>query len=201
MSDFFDAIRRFLLDYLPKQRCLSKNTILSYRQTLNIFVAYMRDEIGIGAAELTFSRVDRDVILNFLTWLEKARGCSVSTRNQRLMALRSFLDFAGQIDCTQTSLYLSACNIPSKEAHGRIVEFLTEPALTALLQQPNPSRQKDQRNLVWQSGLRNPKTCWTGSKRHQRKSRRGKSRSADHTLQMEPPRRGWLLPFQRCCPL
>lgn len=22
MSDFFDAIRRFLLDYLPKQRCL-----------------------------------------------------------------------------------------------------------------------------------------------------------------------------------
>ena len=83
MSDFFDAIRRFLLDYLPKQRCLSKNTILSYRQTLNIFVAYMRDEIGIGAAELTFSRVDRDVILNFLTWLEKARGCSVSTRNQR----------------------------------------------------------------------------------------------------------------------
>lgn len=90
MSDFFDAIRRFLLDYLPKQRCLSKNTILSYRQTLNIFVAYMRDEIGIGAAELTFSRVDRDVILNFLTWLEKARGCSVSTRNQRLMALRSF---------------------------------------------------------------------------------------------------------------
>ena len=77
MSDFFDAIRRFLLDYLPKQRCLSKNTILSYRQTLNIFVAYMRDEIGIGAAELTFSRVDRDVILNFLTWLEKARGCSV----------------------------------------------------------------------------------------------------------------------------
>lgn len=149
MSDFFDAIRRFLLDYLPKQRCLSKNTILSYRQTLNIFVAYMRDEIGIGAAELTFSRVDRDVILNFLTWLEKARGCSVSTRNQRLMALRSFLGFAGQIDCTQTSLYLSACNIPSKEAHGRIVEFLTEPALTALLQQPNPSRQKDQRNLVF----------------------------------------------------
>ena len=64
MSDFFDAIRRFLLDYLPKQRCLSKNTILSYRQTLNIFVAYMRDEIGIGAAELTFSRVENHLLHN-----------------------------------------------------------------------------------------------------------------------------------------
>ena len=149
MNDFFDAVRRFLLDYLPKQRCLSENTILSYRQTLNIFVAYMRDEMGIGATELTFSRIDRDVILSFLTWLENVRGCSVSTRNQRLMALRSFLDFAGQIDCTHTALYLSACNIHSKEAHGRVVEFLTEPALTVLLQQPNPAKPKDLRNLVF----------------------------------------------------
>lgn len=149
MNDFFDAVRRFLLDYLPKQRCLSENTILSYKQTLNIFVAYLRDEMGIGTAELTFSHIDRNVILSFLTWLENVRGCSASTRNQRLMALRSFLDFAGQIDCTQTALYLSACNIPSKEAHGRIVEFLTEPALTALLQQPDRSKQKDLRNLVF----------------------------------------------------
>ena len=104
MNDFFDVVRRFLLDYLPKQRCLSENTILSYRQTLNLFVAYMRDEMGIGATELTFSRIDRDAILGFLAWLENARRCSASTRNQRLMALRSFLDFAGQIDCTQTAL-------------------------------------------------------------------------------------------------
>ncbi len=149
MNDFFDAVRRFLLDYLPKQRCLSENTILSYRQTLNLFVTYMREEMKIGVTDLTFSRIDRDAILSFLTWLENVRGCSASTRNQRLMALRSFLDFAGHIDCTQTALYLSACNIPSKESHGRIVEFLTEPALAALLQQPDPSKQKDLRNLVF----------------------------------------------------
>ena len=149
MNDFFDAVRRYLLDYLPKQRCLSENTILFYRQTLNLFVSYMRDDIGIGIIELTFSRIDRDTILNFLAWLENVRGCSASTRNQRLMALRSFLDFAGQIDCAQTVLYLSACSISSKEARGRIVEFLTEPALTTMLQQPDPSKPKDLRNLVF----------------------------------------------------
>ncbi len=149
MSDFFDAVRRFLLDYLPKQRCLSENTILSYKQTLNLFVTYMRNENALSAAELTFSRINRDTLLGFLTWLEDVRGCSASTRNQRLMALRSFLEFAGQIDCAQTALYLSTCSIPLKEAHGRIVEFLTEPALTALLQQPDPSKQKDLRNLVF----------------------------------------------------
>lgn len=149
MSDFFDAVRRFLLDYLPKQRCLSENTIVSYRQTLNLFVSYMRDEIGISPVKLTFSRIDKDAILGFLLWIENVRGCGASTRNQRLMALRSFLEFSGQIDCAQTALHLSACSIPQKEAHGRAVEFLTEPALTALLQQPDPSNQKDLRNLVF----------------------------------------------------
>ncbi len=149
MNDFFDAVRRFLLDHLPKQRCLSKNTILSYKQTLNLFVAYMRDEKNIAAADLTFSHINREVILGFLTWLENVRKCSASTRNQRLMALRSFLEFAGQMDCTQMSLYLSACNIPTKESHGRLVEYLTEASLTALLQQPDPSRPKDLRNLTF----------------------------------------------------
>lgn len=79
MNDFFDAVRRFLLDYLPKQRCLSENTILSYRQPLNLFVSYMRDGMGIGATELTFSCIDRDTILGFLAWLEVVRGCSAST--------------------------------------------------------------------------------------------------------------------------
>lgn len=149
MNDFFDTVRRFLLDHLPKQRCLSENTILSYKQTLNLFVSYMQDERDITATKLTFSRIDRDVILGFLTWLETARKCSANTRNQRLMALRSFLEFAGQMDCTQMALYLSACSIPAKEAHGRIVEFLTEPSLVALLQQPDPSKSKDLRNLVF----------------------------------------------------
>ena len=72
MNDFFDAVRCFLLDYLPKQRCLSENTIRSYKQTLNLFVSYMRDEERVAAVELTFSRMNRDSILGFLTWLETA---------------------------------------------------------------------------------------------------------------------------------
>ena len=96
MSDFFEAVRRFLLDYLPNQRCLSPNTVLSYKQTLNLFVSWMREEKGISTVQICFSRMDNDFILEFLTWLEEARGCSASTRNQRLMALRSFFSFAAQ---------------------------------------------------------------------------------------------------------
>lgn len=76
MNDCFDTVRRFLLDYLPKQCCLSENTILSYKQTLNLFVSYMRDERGVSTVELTFSRIDRDTILCFLTWLENVRNAA-----------------------------------------------------------------------------------------------------------------------------
>ncbi len=149
MSDFFDTVKQFLQDYLPKQRCLSANTILSYKQTLNLFVSYMRSTKEIPPSKLVFACIDRDTILDFLNWLETERNCSASTRNQRLMALRSFLAYAGHLDCTQTALYLSACNIPAKKTSRKVVEFLTEPALAALIQQPNPSNQRELRDLVF----------------------------------------------------
>lgn len=148
MSDFFEAVRRFLLDYLPRQRCLSPNTILSYKQTLNLFVSWMREEKQIPTIQICFSCMDNDFILEFLTWLEDVRGCSASTRNQRLMALRSFFRYAGQLDCTQTVLYLSTLRIPAKKTPGKIVEALSDSALTALFQQPDPSKTKELRNLV-----------------------------------------------------
>ena len=149
MSDFFETVRQFLLDFLPNQRCLSHNTILSYKQTLNLFVSYMRDERKMALTELTFSCIDRNVLLDFLNWLETARNCSASTRNQRLMALRSFFQYAGQTDCTQMALYMTANSIPLKEAHGKVVEFLSETALTSLLQQPDTSKHKELRDLVF----------------------------------------------------
>ena len=123
MNDFFDAVRCFLLDYLPKHRCLSENTIRSYKQTLNLFVSYMRDEKGVMAVELTFSRMNRDAILGFLTWLETVRKCSASTRNQRLMALRSFLDFAGQMTVRRRRCILLPAISPPRRLMGGLLNF------------------------------------------------------------------------------
>lgn len=149
MNDFFQVVRMFLLDYLPRQRCLSENTISSYRQTLNLFVTYLREKNGLSVLQIKFSVIEKEIILSFLNWLETDRHCSASTRNQRLMALRSFFDYAGQLDCTQTALYLAVQSIPSKSTVGKTVDFLTEPALSALLMQPDPSKTKELRNLVF----------------------------------------------------
>lgn len=149
MNDFFETIRKFLNEYLPNQRCLSENTIRSYRQALNLFVKFLREVKGYTVTKIQFSVISRETLLEFLNWIETERKCSASTRNQRLMVLRTFFDFAGIIDCTQTSLYMDSLNIPVKEEHGKVVEFLSEAALEALLQQPNPTKKKELRNLTF----------------------------------------------------
>jgi integrase/recombinase XerD len=95
MNDFFTAIRRFLTEYLPDQRCCSPNTIRSYHQALNLFVAYLRTTRNLAVTDIDFPRIDRHVIIEFLDWLQHERGCAATTRNQRLMALRAFFAYAG----------------------------------------------------------------------------------------------------------
>lgn len=149
MNNFFETIRKFLIVYLPNQRSLSENTIHSYRQALNLFVKFLREVKGYTIAKIQFSVISREMLLGFLDWIETERKCSASTRNQRLMALRAFFDYAGIIDCTQTSLYMDSLNIPLKEEHHKIVEFLSETALEVLLQQPDPAQKKGLRNLTF----------------------------------------------------
>ena len=94
MNDFFKFIRDFLLNYLPKQKGASDNTIMSYKTSLNLFVTFMNDVKGIAPVSLTFEAVSTEVIKEFLEWIENDRGCSAVTRNLRLAALRSFFEFA-----------------------------------------------------------------------------------------------------------
>jgi site-specific recombinase XerD len=109
MNDFFTAIRRFLAEYLPDQRCCSPNTIRSYRQALNLFVGYLRTTRNLAVADIDFPRIDRHVVIEFLDWLQRERGCAATTRNQRLMALRAFFSYAGFLDCATSR---SASNSP-----------------------------------------------------------------------------------------
>ena len=85
MNDFFHAVRNFLLEYLPNQRCFSENTVRSYRQALNLFILYLRTEQKLTIKQIRFDTLNREMILNFLDWLETDRHCGTSTRNQRLM--------------------------------------------------------------------------------------------------------------------
>ena len=66
------------------------------------------------------------------------RGRSVSTRNQRLAALRSFLAFAAQEDVACMAVLARSHRVPKKKTVNKPVGYLTEGQLAALLEQPDP---------------------------------------------------------------
>lgn len=146
MSDFFNAVQGFLMEYLPNQRCFSENTICSYRQALNLFVQYLRTEQKLSVKQIRFDAIDKSTILGFLDWLESVRNCGVNTRNQRLMALRSFFEYTGETDCLQIALSMAVQSIPAKSSQSKVVEYLSETALESLLRQPDPSKRIELRN-------------------------------------------------------
>ncbi len=109
----------------------------------------MREEKKYSANKISFLNIDRELIIEFLDWLENARGCKAATRNQRLMALRSFFNYAGILDCTQTALYIDTLKIPLKADDSKVIPYFSEPALAALLKQPDLRKKTDLRNLTF----------------------------------------------------
>jgi site-specific recombinase XerD len=141
MTDFFKTVRGYILEYLPKQRCLSENTITSYKAGLNLLIGYLRNEKQFTVGQINFTIFDQQLILDYLQWLENKRKCSVSSRNQRLMVLRSFFEYAGTVDGTQTALQLEVSKIPRKSGRVKMVEYLSETALQTLLVQPDTAKE------------------------------------------------------------
>ena len=159
MTDFFSTIRSYLADYLPKQKCLSANTIKAHKNALNLLVSYLRKERQIKVDKINFMMFNRQIIIDFLQWLSDVRNCTPSSRNQRLSILRTFFDYAGQLDCMHIALELSVKKIPATKQTKTIVKFLSDDALKTLLQQPNTNKLNGLRDrffmmLMYDTGAR-----------------------------------------------
>ncbi len=134
------AIHGFFYIYLPKQRCFSKNTVDSYKTAFNLFLDYMLKQNGFSFHQMTLGDINKGNLTGFLDWLVAVRQNSPSTCNQRLMAFRSFAKYIGIKDFALTSVYVDVCSVPTKKNAAKIVEFLSEEGLKALLIQPDTTK-------------------------------------------------------------
>ena len=92
-TDFQDLLTKFLTDYLPLQRGYSKNTILSYRDTFKLLLNYIVIQKGIKLKKFNVKDFNRYLIIDFLEYY-RTTGGSTSSANQRLAAIKSFVEFA-----------------------------------------------------------------------------------------------------------
>lgn len=119
-SVFMEHLEYFINVYMPVTRGLSRNTIISYKTAFTLLITFMYTEKGIAAEDITYQMLDQNTLSDFLSWLETERGCSASTKNQRLAALYSFSEFAQNRDFEAASVFRSAViRIPSKKTPKR----------------------------------------------------------------------------------
>jgi len=148
-NTLFRLIRDYLTVYLPDQRCCSPNTIKSYRETLNQLFDFVIAEKNISLTDVTFDTLSSQMISDYLSWLEKANCCSISTRNQRLAGIRSFFKYAGRMDLSVMTFHKDLEKVPFKKTASKTVDFMTEDALKTVLAQPDTSTKAGIRDLFF----------------------------------------------------
>lgn len=80
-TDFAEYLSSFLTMYLPGQKGLSSNTIMSYSDTFKLVLIFSEEKLHIPIDKLTLSKFNDSFVADFLIWLEEERNNSVSTRN------------------------------------------------------------------------------------------------------------------------
>jgi len=158
-TDFARLLTRYFSQYLPAQRNLSERTIQSYRDTFKLLLQFGRDKRGWIPEHLTLGQIDRACLEDFLDWLETTRHCGISTRNQRLAALRTFFRWVAYeapefLEQTQRILGMAWKKTPQPT-----VTYLTAGAMQALLAQPAGHTARGRRDrtllaLLYDTGAR-----------------------------------------------
>jgi site-specific recombinase XerD len=132
-----DLLESFFRQRLIAQRKTSRNTVAAYRDALRLLLIFASDRHGKPPSELALEDLDRDMVLTFLDHLEHVRDNTVSTRNARLAAIRSFFQHVAFSDPVAAGIAKRVLSIPTKRTTKRMVGYLDQDDLETVLAAPD----------------------------------------------------------------
>lgn len=152
-------LQAFFTERLIRQREASSHTVAAYRDTFRLFLVFVQARTGRTPSKLFLEDLDAACVGAFLDHLERGRLNSVTTRNARLAAIRSFFRFAALREPASAALIQRVLAIPQKRTARLLVEFLTKEEVEALLAAPDPTTRTGRRDhalllVAVQTGLR-----------------------------------------------
>ena len=147
-TDFANALTDFLGRYLTVECGYSPNTVTTYSYTFTLFIKYMETEELVRPEKLTLSEITKERIIGFLSWIEKERKCSPSTRNARLGALHSFFCYLQYRNVAGLAKWQDILSIKTKKPKAPEMAYLTIEGLKLILGQPDLKTRKGRRDFV-----------------------------------------------------
>jgi site-specific recombinase XerD len=141
-------VQGFFHEYLAAQRGLSSNTILSYRDALKLLLRYVAGRAGTPVDKLAVEDFDEEVVVAFLAHLEADRGNCAQTRNNRLSALRTFFRYVAHQEPMLLGKCQRICAIPNKRTEHKVIEYLEDHEIGALLEQVDQNSRNGARDYA-----------------------------------------------------
>lgn len=159
MSALAPTLQAFFTERLIGQRRASPHTISAYRDTMRLLLGFAAERLDKEVSALEVDDLDAHLIGSFLDHLETERGNGVRTRNARLAAIRSLFRYAALRHPEHAAVIERVLAIPPKRFERRLVSFLDEAEVEALLKAPDRSSWTGRRDyalltVAVQTGLR-----------------------------------------------
>lgn len=149
-KELFEQIHSYFTEYLPVYKNAGSNTIQSYRDGINLFLEFLKQTHGVTLSELSFSMITESSLQEYLLYLRGERNFSESTCRQRIACLKAFLKYCSEANPTLAVYYLRSQMMTVKTVPVSYeVEYLSEKAIRVLLQQPDTTTTKGQRDLFF----------------------------------------------------
>ena len=141
-------ITGFFASYLPGARGASPNTMSSYRDAVAQFLGFCSARSGKGAERLGMADVGGAALEGFLDHIERDRGASVSTRNQRLAALHALFRYIQLRDPAWMETCSEVLAVGKKRCPPPRIGYVSIEGMRAILASPDPSAPTGLRHLA-----------------------------------------------------
>ena len=141
-------IREFLTEYEIYRK--SEHTIRSHEMALSLFIAFLETK-GVDSEKLNYECFDSDMIVDWMKWMRRERGCSPETCNNRLAGIRKFLDYLGRREVGALRFSHEATHIERMKCTKRKVAGMSKAAVAEIIAAADtstPAGRRDQSLIV-----------------------------------------------------
>lgn len=130
---FSKLVQEFLTSYIIGECNYSVNTKASYSTTFYLLLKFMSEEKNIRPNKIEIESITKEIVIQFLDWLETDRSVSIQTRNQRLACIKSFYKY---VQTNEPDLFESCSQILSiknKKVPNKMISYFTEDEIKMMI--------------------------------------------------------------------
>ncbi|TRM11473.1 tyrosine-type recombinase/integrase [Lentibacillus cibarius] len=158
-NDFQSLLQNFFLKWMMGQKKVSPSTVQTYKDTFRILIKYMYDEHGVKPGSINMEVINADIIIGFTHYLENNRKNKYKTVNNRLAAIKSFMEYVSYEYPEYSGTAQKIKSIPFRKIEKKEICYLTKEEMDSLLNSCETENSEGRRDylmllILYNSGMR-----------------------------------------------